>query len=63
MQGIVCAQPAKEIMERCLAQGLLVNVTRDRVIRLLPPLIIAPEHVEQALAALRNAFLQLELPA
>ena len=63
MQGIVCAQPAKAVMEHCLAEGLLVNVTRDRVIRLLPPLIITAEHIESALAALHNAFLQLELPA
>ena len=56
MQGIVCTFPARPVMEHCLDHGLLVNVTRERVIRLLPPLTIAPSHIDEALTALRNAF-------
>ncbi|MFA6232955.1 MAG: acetylornithine transaminase [Bacteroidota bacterium] len=63
MQGIVCTRPAKVILEHCLRNGLLINVTRDRVVRLLPPLIITSEHIEEALTILRNAFDDLNLSA
>jgi acetylornithine aminotransferase len=39
MIGIELEKPCKEIVERALAAGLLINVTADNVIRLLPPLI------------------------
>ena len=39
MIGIELKKPCKEIIERALAAGLLINVTADNVIRLLPPLI------------------------
>jgi acetylornithine/N-succinyldiaminopimelate aminotransferase len=61
MQGIVCMQSAKPILEHCLRNGLLVNVTRDYVVRLLPPLILSSQHIEEALTLLRNAFDDLNL--
>ncbi len=45
MIGIELAQPCGEIVQRALEAGLLVNVTADTVVRLLPPLIYSPEHV------------------
>ena len=39
MIGIEMEKPCKGIVERALAAGLLINVTADNVIRLLPPLI------------------------
>lgn len=63
MQGIVCTAPAKPVQEHCLRNGFLVNVTRERVIRLLPPLIITETHVEEALTHLRNAFNSWHLSA
>ncbi|MBE0645158.1 MAG: acetylornithine transaminase [Bacteroidetes bacterium] len=62
MQGIVCTQPARPVLEHCLRNGFLVNVTRDRVIRLLPPLIITEQNIETALMHLRNAFADWQLP-
>ena len=56
MQGIDCAHPAKLVQDHCLRAGLLVNITRARVLRLLPPLIITAAHVDEALVHLRNAF-------
>jgi acetylornithine/N-succinyldiaminopimelate aminotransferase len=45
MIGIELAQPCGEIVSRALEAGLLVNVTADTVVRLLPPLIYTREHV------------------
>lgn len=40
MIGIELVDPAADVRDRALAAGVLVNVTHDTVIRLLPPLII-----------------------
>jgi acetylornithine aminotransferase len=45
MIGIELAQPCGDIVSRALEAGLLVNVTADTVVRLLPPLIYTREHV------------------
>jgi acetylornithine/N-succinyldiaminopimelate aminotransferase len=63
MQGVVCTAPAKPVQKHCLRQGFLVNVTRERVLRLLPPLVITEAHVEEALTHLRNAFKSSRLSA
>jgi len=40
MLGIQLARPCAELVQSALAAGLLINVTQDSVVRLLPPLII-----------------------
>jgi acetylornithine/N-succinyldiaminopimelate aminotransferase len=40
MIGIELDRPCGELVSRALDQGLLINVTAERVVRLLPPLII-----------------------
>jgi acetylornithine aminotransferase len=40
MIGIEFDRPAGPVKDRALADGLLLNVTQDSVIRLVPPLII-----------------------
>jgi acetylornithine aminotransferase len=60
MIGVELDRPCGELAARALDAGLLINVTADRVIRLLPPLVIgegeARELVER-LAALVRRFL------
>lgn len=60
MIGIELDRPCGELVTRALADGLLINVTADRVVRLLPALVMsdaeAKELVER-LAALIRAFL------
>ena len=41
MLGIELDRPCGELVNTALAQGLLINVTVDNVIRLLPPLVLA----------------------
>lgn len=61
MLGIELNRPCGSLVQRALEAGLLINVTRDNVIRLLPPLIMnqteAAELV-QRLAPLIRQFLQ-----
>ncbi len=39
--GILLDRPCGELVERALGLGLLINVTAERVVRLLPPLIMS----------------------
>ncbi len=51
--GLVCARPAKQIQLELLERGILVGTAADpSVVRLLPPLVLALEHVERLRAAL-----------
>ncbi len=52
MIGIELNQPCVDLMKQALAQGLLINVTAQNVIRLLPPLILNSEEVEQLVSTL-----------
>jgi acetylornithine aminotransferase len=63
MIGIELDRPCGDLVNSALENGLLINVTADTVIRLLPPLIIKPAQAEQIveiLAALIRAFLAHE---
>lgn len=46
MIGIELDRPCTELVARALEAGLLLNVTTDSVIRLLPPLIISDEQAD-----------------
>jgi acetylornithine aminotransferase len=46
MIGIELDRPCAELVGKALEQGLLINVTADRVIRLLPPLITTAKQAD-----------------
>jgi acetylornithine aminotransferase len=52
MIGIELNRSCGELVGKALSQGLLINVTAERVVRLLPPLIFEREHSDQLLAML-----------
>lgn len=52
MLGIELDAPCGGLVAKALAQGLLINVTAERVVRLLPPLIISKQEIDELLAAL-----------
>lgn len=59
MIGIELNEVCTGLVADGLAQGLLINVTQDKVVRLLPPLIIDDMQIKQlvdTLAGLINAF-------
>ena len=49
MIGIELDAPCGELVGRALEKGLLINVTADKVIRLLPPLTITDEEADMIL--------------
>ena len=49
MIGIELVQPCGDLVQQALDAGLLINVTADNVIRLLPPLNFTREQAEQLL--------------
>jgi acetylornithine aminotransferase len=58
MIGIELAEPAPDLVARALAAGLLLNVTQERVVRLLPPLVLsdaeADEVVDRVVTLIRD---------
>ncbi len=52
MIGIELAKPCGELVQQALAQGLLINVTAENVIRLLPPMVFTPAEAQQLLDVL-----------
>lgn len=50
MIGIELERPCGELVTQALERGLLINVTADSVIRLLPPLIISDSEADQIVA-------------
>ncbi len=60
MIGIELDRPCGDLVKQALARQLLINVTQDRVIRLLPPLVINTREADEIvarLAPLVRAFL------
>jgi acetylornithine aminotransferase len=47
MLGVELDRPCGDVVKRALAAGLVVNVTADKVIRLLPPLVMREEEARQ----------------
>ena len=60
MLGIELDRPCGDLLRRALEAGLLISVTADSVVRLLPPLVIQPAEIDQVaeiLVPLVRAFL------
>jgi acetylornithine aminotransferase len=47
MIGVELDRPANDIRAVGLANGIIFNITADTVIRLLPPLIINEDEIEE----------------
>ena len=52
MIGVELERPCKDLVAQALDAGLLINVTADNVVRLLPPLIFSEADADQLLAVL-----------
>ncbi len=60
MIGIELNQDVNQLKIAALDQGLLLNVTRDSVVRLLPPLIIDEAQADQIVDTVCNLIESLE---
>jgi acetylornithine/N-succinyldiaminopimelate aminotransferase len=52
MIGIELSRPCADLVQEALKNGLLINVTSDKVVRLLPPLVIQRAEAEQVVNTL-----------
>jgi acetylornithine/N-succinyldiaminopimelate aminotransferase len=52
MLGIELARPCGALTAACMAQGLLISVTADNVIRMVPPLILTAAEADEIVAIL-----------
>jgi len=52
MLGVELDRPCGEVVKRALAAGLVSNVTADKVIRILPPLVIKEDEAKQLVSIL-----------
>ena len=64
MIGIELDRPCADLVKQALDAGLLINVTAERVIRLLPPLILEQAEADLLLRELSELIRRfLEAPA
>jgi acetylornithine/succinyldiaminopimelate/putrescine aminotransferase len=56
MLGMQLDSPARDIVNRCLEAGFIINVTSDTVLRFLPPYIITKKEISRFIKALDKIF-------
>jgi acetylornithine/succinyldiaminopimelate/putrescine aminotransferase len=54
--GIELDREGKPVVDAALREGLVVNCTAERVIRLLPPLVIGDEETARAIEILERVL-------
>ncbi|HTN00885.1 MAG TPA: aspartate aminotransferase family protein [Planctomycetaceae bacterium] len=59
MIGVELSVPATAAVGRCMERGVLINVTHDTVVRLLPPLNITAEEVDEGADVVCQAIREL----
>jgi len=59
MIGMELTKPCSELTARCAEKGLLISVTADTVIRMVPPLIITAAEIDEIVSILCPLVIQL----
>ena len=59
MVGVDLNVEGKQIVEKCLEKGLLINCTHDTVLRIMPTLNVTKKEVDKAIAILDEVLLSL----
>ena len=49
MVGVELTIPGKEIVEKCFKEGLLINCTHDKVLRIMPGMIVTKKQIDKAI--------------
>ena len=58
MVGAELSKPGREVVDRCLKQGTIINCTAGNVLRFVPPLNIERNHVDEVIAILDDVLAQ-----
>ncbi len=56
MVGIELSVPGKDIVTGCLEQGLIINCTANTVLRLVPPLVVQRQQIDEMLNVLDSVL-------
>jgi acetylornithine/N-succinyldiaminopimelate aminotransferase len=56
MLGLELKAPGAPLVAQLLERGFVVNCTQDKVLRFLPPLIVAQEHIDALMDALEEVL-------
>ena len=56
IRGIKLSGPVGEVVKKAMKEGLLIISARSDVIRLVPPLVIEKEHVDEMIEKLRKVL-------
>jgi len=56
LQGMELTVDGKSVVTDCLARGLLINCTVDRVLRFVPPLVITQAEIDRLLDVLSQVL-------
>ncbi len=56
MQGLVLEKPVGDVIQKAIAQGLIVISAGGNVLRLVPPLVIEERHVDEMIQKLEHAL-------
>ena len=59
IQGVVTTKPVGEITSKALEEGLLIISAGSDVLRLVPPLVIEKEHVDEMIEKLDHTLAAL----
>jgi len=59
--GMELSFPCREIVNRCLEAGFIINCTADRVLRFLPPYVITKKEINRFIKALDRIFSEVKL--
>ncbi|WP_038035557.1 aspartate aminotransferase family protein [Thermopetrobacter sp. TC1] len=59
MLGLACAVPNTEVTKAALDEGVLVIGAADNVVRVMPPLVITAEEMDEGLVRLERAAMRL----
>lgn len=59
MQGLVCEKPVGAVAKAALEKGLIVISAGSNVIRMVPPLVIEPEHVDEMISKLDEVLAEM----
>ena len=54
MLGLELERNCSELVQKALEKGLVINCTAEKVLRLVPPLIVEEKHIDQAIEILRH---------
>ncbi|OIO33142.1 MAG: aspartate aminotransferase family protein [Candidatus Omnitrophica bacterium CG1_02_40_15] len=56
MIGVELTIPGKDIVEKCFKEGLLINCTHDKVLRIMPGMIVTKKQIDKAVQILEKAM-------